>query len=519
MRLLPAVVIALLTVASIQTSGQERETTNTSGPGAPKPSAKAAATELSVTLRGDVNAVDASGTTPLHRAAQANDATAVERLIRAGANINASNRYGVTPLSVAAKSGSGAMVDGLLNAGADPNATSGEGETALMTAARSGNAAAITSLLEHGADPNAREQWLGQTALMWAAAENHAGLVSLLLAHGAEVNASGSVLEHWAMMPSENATPRVNMPKGGMSALHHAARQGALDVIKVLAVAPGIDLDQTDPDGVNALLYATLNGHYDVAAYLLEKGANPNLADQFGRTVLYAAVDMHRQEWDPRPSPKHDTIERVHALDVVKLALAKGASVAAPITNRLPNRCAQGCQSPGPEGATPLWRAAKGGDVDVVQLLLAAGADPMMPAARDGSTPAMVAAGHLWKADRTATTESESLETLKVLLDAGVDVNAGNTNGETALHSAASRGADTIVQFLVDRGARLDARDKANRTPLDAAMGVPSPGARPQDYNRPEPRESTANLLRELMTARGIAIEPYTKPEKAPTEQ
>jgi ankyrin len=450
------------------------------------------------------------GSTLLHAAVKSGDVTEAVRLLRAGANPNGATRYGVTPLSLAALGGDAAVVRALLEAGADPNGMAGEGETVLMSASRAGSAEVVRLLLDRGARVDAREGWQGQTALMWAAAENHPAVVKLLLDRGGDPNASGNILEYWAMIPSEQATPKITMPKGGMSALHYAARQGAIDAVHALASAPGIDLDQADPDGTNALLYATLNGHYHVAASLLERGANPNVADQWGRAVLFAAVDMHVAEPEPRPPAKGSG--DLSALDLVKLALAKGSNPNAPITGRIPNRCPLGCQAPGPEGATPLWRAAKGNDAELVSLLLAAGADAHIPS-RDGTTPLMVAAGQAWRDDRSVGTETGAVATIEVLLRAGLDVNEGNLAGETPLHGAALRGANDVVTYLVDRGARLDAKDRSNRTALDVAAGVPLQVARASDtYRDPVVREETAKVLRELMTARQVAIEPYTRP-------
>jgi ankyrin repeat protein len=470
---------------------------------------------VTLTRPAEVDKADVNGTTPLHRAVRSNDLPRVQRLIRAGADVKLANRYGVTPLSLAAVNGNPAIVAALLKAGADANSLAGEGETALMSAARAGHVDVVRQLLVHGAYPDAREKWRGQTALMWAAAENHPEVVHVLLEHGADPNASGDILEYWSMLPSESATPKVTMPKGGMAALHYAARQGALEAVKALAETPRTDLNVTDPDGVNAPLYATLNGHYDVAAYLLERGANPNLADQYGRTVLFAAIDMNRAESEPRPPVKFN--ERVSPLQLARLALAKGANPNAPISNRVPSRCPLGCQSAGSEGATPLWRAARGNDLEAIELLLAAGADPLIRA-RDGSTPLMMAAGQGWRDDRSLGTEVESIAAMKMLVAAGLDINDKNGAGETALHGAAARGADAVVRFLVENGARLDTRDRANRTALDAAMGVPSQLPRPGDqYSQPPVRENTAKLLRELMAARGVAIEPYVRPAPAAT--
>jgi ankyrin repeat protein len=471
--------------------------------------------EIHLQIGGGVNQAAADGTTSLQRAAYANDLAEVRRLIRAGANVNTANRYGATPLSLAAANGNASIVAALLGAGANPDGVSGEGEPVLMSAARSGNLETVDMLLARGANPNVSESWQAQTALMWAAAENHADVVRTLLRHGADPNASASTLEYWAMAPSEAATPKVNTPKGGMAVLHYAARQGALDAVRALVSAPGIDVNVTDPDGVGALLYATFNGHYDTAAYLLEQGANPNVADHYGRALLYAAIDMNRLEGEPRPPVRTD--DAVKPLDLAKLALDRGADPNARITGKIPTRCANGCYSAGAEGATPLWRAVRGNDVAAVTLLLSAGADPRLTAS-DGSTPLMVAAGQAWRDEHSLGTERESIDAITLLLATGLDVNETNSAGQTALHGAAGRGAADVVRFLVDRGARLDVKDKANRTPLDTAMGVAqivrNGGGAPVDA---PVKVNAAKVLRELMAAKGVAIESYKPPPPAGT--
>jgi ankyrin repeat protein len=430
-------------------------------------------------------------------------------LIRAGADVRAANRYGITALSLAALNGNAPMVSALLEAGADANSTSAEGEPVLLTAARAGNTATVTLLLARGADPNAREPWLSQTALMWAAAENHAAVVTALLARGADPNATSAYFHDWALAPSEQATPKVTTPKGAMTALQFAARQGALESVRALVASPKLYVDMADPDGVTALTYAVVNGHYDVGMFLLEHGADPAIVDNYGRGVLYAAVDMNRPELEPRPPVGTD--DRATALDVAELALAKGADTDAPLYGRIPSRCTNGCNSLGIEGTTALWRAARSNDVAAVRLLLRHGAN-INVAARDGSTPFMIAAGQSWRDEHSLGTERESIEILTLLLDAGATIGATNTAGETALHGAATRGADTIVRFLVDRGVRLDAKDKAGRTPLHTAMGIGliirNGGGAPVDA---PPRTSTVALLRELMTARGVVIEDYIR--------
>lgn len=458
-----------------------------------------------------VNTPLADGTTALHWAVQGDDLETADLLIRAGADAKVVSRYGVTPIALAAQNGNPAMVDRLLKAGADPQTASPGGETVLMTAARSGSAEVVKLLLSHGANPDAREQWLGQTALMWAAAENHPDVVATLIETGADANVSSKIYADYDLKPREGGTPKANESKGGMSALHYAARQGARDAVAMLA-SKGVDVNQADPDGVTALIYATINGHYDTAALLLEKGANPNLADALGRTVLYLAVDNNRLETAaPRPAPK--THDELSPIGLAKLAIAKGANLNAQIVGKLPPRSAQGNGDSTPEGATPLWRAAKTSDVEFAALLLAAGADAGF-ASRDGISPLMVAAGQGWTDGKSLGTEEESIGVIRLLLGAGMDVNLKNNRGETALHGAAGRGANAVVRFLVDSGAGLAAKDKSNRTPLDVALGVKSTAPRaPTDYSEPEVKESTVALLRELMTAKSVAIEPYVKPE------
>jgi ankyrin len=288
-----------------------------------------------------------------------------------------------------------------------------------------------------------------------------------------------------------------------MAALHFAARDGAFEGVRALAVAPGIDLNITDPDGTTPLLFAALNGHFDVAAYLLQAGADPNLGDVYGRTPLFAALDMATPEETARPLPRRP--DKTTAMKFVRLAVSKGADPNAPITGRIPGQCGQGCSQAAVEGATPIWRAARSANAEAVRLLLAAGADPEMPS-RTGDTPLMLAAGLGYHAGTTVGSEAEALETVKALLDAGVEINAVNSKKETALHSAADRAANDIVRFLVEHGARLDLKDKLNRTPYDIANGLAEPPSMANGYKEPYVRPSTRDLLRELMTAQKIPI-------------
>src|SRR5262249_9664342 len=215
-----------------------------------------------------VNAPEADGTTPLHWAVRSDDVETARLLTAAGANANAANRYGVTPLSLAARNASGAMVRLLLDAGANPNTTIRDGETVLMAASRSGSPEAVKLLLDRGADVNAREQTFGENALMWAAAEDHAEAVRLLLARGADVNSRTSNLA-WSKDRFGLEGVLTILPHGRWTPLMYAARQGSLEAARALVDA-GAEKNALDPDRLSPAMIATMNGHYDVAAMLVE---------------------------------------------------------------------------------------------------------------------------------------------------------------------------------------------------------------------------------------------------------
>jgi ankyrin repeat protein len=346
---------------------------------------------------------------------------------------------------------------------------------------------------------DARETWHGETALMWAVAEGHAEMARELIAHGADVNARSNV-NRWERQTTSE--PREKwLPLGGLTPLLFAARQGCLDCAQVL-VGKSADVNAVDPTGISPSLMAIINGHYDVAGFLLEKGADPNLADETGRTALYSAVDFHTMPQDNRPAPRV-TGNRLTAMDLVKLLVQKGANVNAPLHKQQPYRAKldRGDDTMLTTGATPVLRAAKAGDVEVIRFLLAHGADPKL-ATRNGVNPVMAAAG-LGTKEEDATgrrkTQAEAIESIQLLLDAGVDVNAADNRGQTALHGAAEKGYDRLVKFLAEHGGKLDAKDRQGKTPLDAALGLAAGGGGGFDGSRKDVHESTAALIRELM--------------------
>jgi ankyrin repeat protein len=450
----------------------------------------------------DVNAAQADGMTALHWAVQANDAATVQLLIAAGADAKAVNRYGITPLHLAAKNGNAVMIETLIKAGANPNAALPEGETVLMTAARTGDAAAIKTLLAHGANPNAKENTLGETALMWAAGENHADAIRMLVEFGADKNARSTVLHLAPFKWVTSGMVSTTLPRGGWTPLMYAARQNAMEAAKALAEA-GADLNARDPDGTTALVFAIINAHFDLAAMLLEKGADPNVADDTGMAALYAAVDMHTLgAMMSRPAPK--LVDNLSSLDLIRLLLAHGANPNARLLKPVFGRHHNGGDASLGEGSTPLMRAVKTNDVPVIKMLFDAGADPLLTQ-KDHTTVVMIAAAGGARAGAYAAafdvTEEGAIDTIKLCMQRGADLNAFNDSGLTALHLAAQRGADKVVKFLAENGAKLDQKDKQNRMPVDIAGEptiIPGRPAAPA-------HESTMKLLRELMAARSVA--------------
>jgi uncharacterized protein len=418
------------------------------------------------------NVATKDGTTALHWATDLDNLAMAQALVRAGANVKAVNRYGVTPMYSAAVNGNAAMIELLLNAGADPNVALPEGETPLMTAARTGKAAAVRLLLARGATVNAVEKWKQQTALMWAAHEGNAEVAKILIEGGANVNARSMF---------------------GWTPLLFAARQGQIATIAAL-VAGGARVNETLPDGTSALVTAVQGLNYEAAAALLKHGIDPNATGQ-GWTAL------HQIAWSRRPqrgqnNPGQRAHGHVSSLDLARALVEHGADINARQT-REPNSDMEGRNSLNRFGATPLFLAAKSVDVPLMEVLLELGADPFIGNV-DGDSPLMVAAGvGVYSQGESPGLPEESADAVKILLDLGAPVNDVDKNGETALHGPAWRGSNEAVTHLVDAGAKLDVRNNRGWLPLTIADGV--------YYNaRVMMNKHTAQLLRELMTARGL---------------
>jgi ankyrin repeat protein len=487
----------------------------------------------------------ASAGTALHRAVERDAAAEVARLIRSGANVKAVNRYGAAPIAVACARGNAEIIEQLLQAGADVNTALPEGETCLMSAASTGSLPSVKALLVRGASVNAVESWKGQTALMWAAAEGHAAIVDALIEAGADVNARS---------------------KAGFTPLLFAVRKGSVPAVRSLlkanasvndiAKAAAISSNSTArpvSDATSALAMAVINAHFDVAGVLVEHGADPNAPDARG-SILHALAWIRKPGaagGDQAPPQASGTLT---SLELAEALLKHGANPNVRIAwQEIPFDRDDGEVKSPPNirvgrdyislvGASPFYLAAKNGDVELMQLLAKYGADPRLPSAQN-VTPLMAAAGlGTWAGETpgplNGTPEVERLEAVKLALSLGNDINAvadfgdyplvgdpielftsypknleqlpksalGDMrwSGSTALHGAATTNQQSIIRYLVDQGAKLDARNKLGWTPLMVAEGGQF-GATVKEF------PDAAALIRTLMTERGMDPEQYSK--------
>ena len=413
--------------------------------------ADAAALRALIRQGADVNAAAADGTTALHWASYRDNLDMADELIRAGAKVDAANDLGATPLWTASMNGSAAMVKRLLQAGAHPNLTLLLGETPLMIACRSGNPDVVTQLLDKGANVNARGP-RGQTALMWAVAEQHQDVVKVLLSHGADIRARSEVVSQVMAVPPHGKLEYNRMiPSGGETALMFAARVGDLASARLL-LAAGANVNDADAWGVSAMVLAAHSGFTGMVEFLLDKGADANAAGP-GFTALHEAI-MRRDE------------------KMVEALLAHGANANTPLQTWTPERRSSEDFNFAPAivGATPFWLAARFREPAVMRLLVARGADPTFVLQneyyvndfndrRTQATTALMAAlgvggGRAWVPPDRTRLEALILESVRLTIELGVDVNAVNTDGRTALDLAKSQKLQSVVDVLVKAGAR-----------------------------------------------------------------
>ena len=492
----------------------------------------------------DVNTARSDGMTALHYAAIKNDADLARMLLFAGANPKATTRLGgYTPLLLASRTGNAAVMAVLVGAGTDAetaNATTVNGTTALMLAAASGKPEAVTLLLDKGANVNAREHGRNETALMFAAANGRAAVIRLLMAKGVDAAATTRVIDLSAFAKEElerfaqfqrqsgrgaqaaqgrggrgrgEGTPGIDRQyaypelvgyQGGLTALHIAARQGSAESVEAL-LEGGADIDQRSAgDRITPIIIATLNGHFDLAKLLLEKGADPNLAEDNGVTPLYAAINC---VWAPKalyPQPRAYEQQRVTYLELMSALLDTGANPNPRLRKKVWYSGYDFDLSGVDEiGATPFWRAAYASDIDAMKLLVQKGADPAIPSMKGAGrprtgdaqrdvedvskappipvggpgVPPIVAAsgsgyGEGFAANSHRYAPSGMLTAVKYLVEElHADVNARDHEGNTPLHNAAARGDVDMIKYLVSKGADVTAVNREGKTTADMANG------------------------------------------------
>lgn len=469
----------------------------------------------------DANTPLGDGSTALHWAVLQDRPEAVDLLLQAGADPVALNRNGISPLFLAVQNGSAPVVARLLDAGADPNTLSESGETILMTAAHTGKADVVALLLATGALVDARDPDFRQTALMIAVRGGQTAVAELLVRHGAEVDAQTRLGPTPAYLPPCKGTGcgsegeginRSGVPhrgerhdaKGGMTPLLYAARDGRLAEARLL-LDNGADLERREANRMTPLLMALLNNQLEVANLLLDYGADVNVDDFYGRTPLFAAIDYRNIDMNSEreDDPQDNGIDRDRILPTIERLIAAGADVNARTKEWPPEKkwlyALNDVSWVDMTGQTPFIRASAAGDLPVLRLLLAHGADPQLTT-YEGTTALMAAAGVNWTVAQTYTVSEEALlETVKLQVSLGADVNASNSMGLTPLLGAANRGANAVIRYLVEQGARLDATDAVGRNALRWAEGVflAAVGA--------EQKPETIALLNTLMAAAGTA--------------
>jgi uncharacterized protein len=445
----------------------------------------------------DVNRRDVDGSTPLQWAVYKGDVAEARRLLRAGADVSLANKYGATPMSLAAEVGSTDMLKLLLEVGANADSPNPEGQTALMAVARTGNVEAAQVLLNHHATVDVREKWGGQTALMWASARRHPEMMQLLISRGADVNARSIDRDYQRHVTAEGR-PK-SLDSGGFTPLLYAARENCGACVEVL-LKNKADIDLPDPDGVSPLLLAIMNANWDVAKQLIVAGADVNEWDIYGEAPLLTAVDLRNRIDGGRASI--DPTNTTRGLAIANLLLERGADPNMQLLFKPAN--VRGGSTTFTRGATPLIRAATNGDLEVVKILLAHGADATLYMA-DRQTPI-----HAVLAGRA--TEPQALELIKVLQKAGTDVNVvalvnhpEEIRGGTALHYAVRKRYKEVIKLLASFMIDMNAVDQDGLTALDYTQ---SRGFMPFMALQTPLYKDEAALLRELGATKLLAKSP-----------
>jgi ankyrin repeat protein len=433
----------------------------------------------------DVNHRDVDGSTRLQWAVHAGDIAEVKRLLRSGADVSLANNYGATPMSLAAEVGNTEILKLLLDAGADADSPNPDGQTALLAVARTGNVEAAQVLLHHGATVDAREKWGGQTALMWASARRHPEMMQLLISKGADVNARSIDRNYQRHVTAEGRPKRLD--SGGLTPLLYAARENCTACVEVL-LKNHADIELPDPDGVSPLLVAIMNANWDLARQLILAGADVNQWDIYGEAPLFTAIGLRNRIDGGHASI--DPLNKTDGLTIVKALVEHGADP----NMQLFFKPADVRGTTSTRGSTPLIHAANNGDLEVVKLLLEHGADATIYIA-DRQTPI-----HGVLAGRAS--EQQALALIRILHKAGADVNVialvnhrEEIRGGTALHYAVRKRYKEVIKELASYGIDMDAKDQDGLTALDYTQ---SRGFMPFMALQTPVYKEEAALLREL---------------------
>jgi ankyrin repeat protein len=477
------------------------------------------------------------GATPLMQAVYKGDVAQVKRLLAGHANVNAVNAYGVDAMLLAAESSNTALIDLLLKAGAKANSANLDGETALHLAARSGNVEAAKLLLKAGAKVDARENFGGQTPLMWAAARRHAPMVELLASSGADVNARSAARDYQRVATAESRAKQLD--RGGFTPLIYAARENCGACIDIL-LKHKADINLPDPSGDPALSIAMMNGNWDVSKQLIEAGADVNAWDMFGQAPLHVAIQNLKMRGDNNPLDSDAQQMQSSARDIIRLLVDHGANPNQQQFYRAPGR-GEGVG----RGYTPFLAACASGDIDIVKLLLAHGANATLAtsdgqgaiilavASRSGGTanPGAVAAGAepvvgggygaAIKGDAGGGPDDPTVTLIKLLAANGADVKLiakrhflQRTRGGSALHyTVRTSGDKAVMAALVALGEDVNAKDEDGLTALDYAMGR---GYVPFLQLAKPPNKDLADALRKLGANVELDKTPDWPPQGAP---
>ncbi|MFM1886987.1 MAG: hypothetical protein RL026_2144 [Pseudomonadota bacterium] len=470
--------------------------------------------------------IRADGSTPLQWAVFEGNVAETQRLLKAGADVRAVNAYGVNAMQLAADSANTGLIALLLKAGADPQSPNADGETALHLVARAGNLEAAKVLLKAGAKVDPRENFGGQTPLMWAVARRHPAMVELLASKGADVNARGAIRDYQRVATAESRAK--SLDRGGFTPLLYATRENCRECVEVL-LKHGVDVDLPDPSGVAPVSVAMLNANWDIAKRLIEAGADVNAWDWYGRAPLHVAIG-NMQTANNRNPLDNDQPNKATGLEVVKLLVERGAN-----PNQQQHFGATGLGGAADRGITPFLVACGTGNLEVVKLLLAKGADPHLATAdgrgpvimavsgRGGRSPfaAPEAAGSEEGGGGRASRSNPRVELLKLLVGAGADVNLmakrhflARTRGGSALHYVVRSGGNPqLIQTLLELGLDINAKDEDGLTALDYAMGR---GYVPFLAMAQPPNNALAGNLRKLGANVELSATPDWPPQGPP---